>query len=142
MCCKNGWAPADASHACDAVHAAEAANAPAVGRHAAWLPARLPLQRNPLLEPRVWILDSIFGNFGGPFWPILAHSGASGLQKSIPDDLTDLGIQNESSGACLRPDFGHFREKCEQFLKFSNFDVKKSAIQSLNFLSRSFLSGS
>ena len=100
------------------------------------------LLRNPLLEPRVWILDVIFGDFGGPFWPILADSGASGHQTSIPDDLTDLGTQNESSGACLRPGFDNFRQKCERSLKITNFEIKKSAIQSLNFLSRSFLSGS
>ena len=84
----------------------------------------------------------MFGKFGGSFWLILAHSGAYGPQTWIPDDLADLGTQNESSGACLRPDFGHFREKCERFLKISNFEMKKSAIQSLNFLSRSFLSAS
>ena len=100
------------------------------------------LFRNPLLEPRVWILDSIFGKFCGLFWLILPGSGASGLRKSIPDDLTDLGTQNDSSGACPRPDFGHFREKCERSLKKSNFEIKKSAIQSLNFLSTSCLSGS
>ena len=100
------------------------------------------LLRNPLLELRVWILDLVFGNLGGPFWPILADWGASGPQKSIPDDLTDLGTQNESSGACLRPDFGHFRQKCERFSRISNFNIKKSPLQSLNFLSRSFLSGS
>ena len=103
--------------------------------------ARL-LLRNPLLEPRVWILELIFGNFGGQFWPIFARSGPSRPEKSIPDDLTDLGTQNESSGACLRPDFGHFCENCEQILKISNFEIKKSAIRSLYFLSGSFLSGS
>ena len=92
--------------------------------------------------PRVWILDLIFGNVGGPFWLILADSGASRPQKSIPDDLTDLGTQHESSGACLRPNLGHVHQKCEQFLRNSNFEIKKSAIQSLDFLSRSFLSGS
>ena len=83
-----------------------------------------------------------FWKFGGPIWPILADWGASGPQKSIPDDLTDLGTQNESSGARLRPDFGHFRQKCERFARISNFNIKKSRLQSLNFLSRSFLSGS
>ena len=73
-------------------------------------------------------------------WSILADSEASGPQTAIPDDLTDLG--NKNSGACLRPDFGHFCEKCERFLKMSNFEIKKEAIQSLNFLSGSFLSGS
>ena len=57
------------------------------------------LLRQPLLELRVWILELVFGNFGGPFWPILADWGASGPQQSILDDLTDLGTQNESSGA-------------------------------------------
>ena len=33
--------------------------------------AGLPL-RNPLLEPRVWILEPIFGKFQGP---VLAYSG-------------------------------------------------------------------
>ena len=69
-------------------------------------------------------MELIFGNIGGPFWRILVHSGASVPQKSIPDDLTDLGTQNESSGACLRPDFGHVREKCERFLKNPNFKIK------------------
>ena len=100
------------------------------------------LLRNPLLEPRVWILELIFGNFGGPFWLIFVHSGPSRPQKSISDDLTDLGTQNESSGACLRPDFDHIREKCERLLTISNFETKKSAIQNLNFLFRSFLNGS
>ena len=100
------------------------------------------LLRNLLLELRVWILDFVFGNFGGPFWLVLVDWGASGPQTSIPDDLTDLGTQNESSGACLRPDFGHFRQKCERFSRISNFNIKKSPLQNLNFLSRSFLSGS
>ena len=78
--------------------------------------ARL-LLRNPLLEPSVWILELNFGNFGGPFWLIPAHSGASGRQKSIPDDLTDLGTQNESSRACLRPDFGDFVTSVNDFLE-------------------------
>ena len=91
------------------------------------------LLRNPLLEPRVWILDLVFGNFGGPFWPILAYSGASGPQKSILDVLTDLGTQSESSGACARPHFDHFREKCERFSKISDFKMKKSSLQSLCF---------
>ena len=73
------------------------------------------LLRNPLLEPRVGILELIFGNFGGPFWLILADSGASGRQAMIPDDLMDLGTQNESSGACLRPNVGHFRRKVNEF---------------------------
>ena len=47
----------------------------------------------PLLKPSVWILDLIFANFGNPFWLVLADSGASGVQTSIPDDLTDLGTQ-------------------------------------------------
>ena len=105
------------------------------------LQARLFL-RNPLLEPRVWILDPVFGDFGGPFWLILADSGASGPQTSILDVLTDLGTQNESSGACVRPNFVHFREKCKRFSKISNFKIKKSSLQSLYFLIRSFLSGS
>ena len=105
------------------------------------LQARL-LLRNPLLEPRVWILDPIFGKVGGPFWLILADSGASGHQKSIPDVLTDLGAQNESSGACVRPKFDNFREKCERLSKISNFKIEKSSPQSLYFLIRSFLSGS
>ena len=57
---------------------------------------------------------------------MLADSVASGPQTSIPDDLTDLGTQNKSSGACLRPDFGHFCQKCERFLKISNFEIEKS----------------
>ena len=100
------------------------------------------LLRNSLLEPRVWIFGMIFGNFRGTFWLILVDSGASRPQKSIPDDLMDLGTQNENSGACLRPDFGHFCEKCEQFLKICNFENKKLPFQSLYFLSGSFLSGS
>ena len=70
---------------------------------------------------------------------ILADSGASGLQAPILDDLTDLGTQNESSGACLRANFGYFGEKCERFLKKSNFEIKKLRLQSLNFLSKSFI---
>ena len=93
------------------------------------------LVRNPLLEPRVWILELIFENFGGPFWLIFIHSGPSRRQTSILDDLTDLGTQNESSGACLRPDFGHFRQKWERFLKNCNFKVKKSTLEALRFLS-------
>ena len=73
------------------------------------------LLSNPLMEPKVWILELIFGKFGSPFWLILANSGASELRKLILDDLTDLGTQNESSGACLGPDFGNFRQKCERF---------------------------
>ena len=57
--------------------------------------------RNPLLELRPWILDLVFGNFGGLFWLILAHPGASRPQKSIPVGLTDLRARNESSGARL-----------------------------------------
>ena len=83
-----------------------------------------------------------FGKFGGPLWHVLTDSGACGPQTSIPDGLTDLGTQNASSGACLRPDFGHFCEKCERFLNISNFRMKKSSHQSLNFLSGSFLCGS
>ena len=100
-----------------------------------------PFKKSPI-RARVWIWDLIFGNFWGTFWRILADSGASGPQKSIPDDPTDLGTHNESSGACLRPNFGQFRQTFERFLKKSNFEIKKSAIQSLNFLSGSFLSGS
>ena len=102
--------------------------------------ARL-LLRNPLLEPRVWILELIFGNFGGPFCLILTDFGRSAPRKSIPDDPTDLGTQNESSGACLRPNIGHVREKCERFWKISNFKIKKLTPQSLDLLSGSFLSG-
>ena len=94
----------------------------------------------PLLEPRPSNLVMIFDIFDGLFEPIFTHAGASGLQKSIPDNLTDLGTRNESSGACLGPDFGHFRQKFEQFSKISNFKIKKSQLQSLNFLIRSFLS--
>ena len=92
--------------------------------------ARL-LLRNPLVELRVWILDLVFGNSGTPSWPILADSGASGPQTSILEVLTDLGTQNESSGACLRPNFGHFRQKCERFSKIVNFKIMKLPLQSL-----------
>ena len=84
----------------------------------------------------------IFDNFDGLFEPIFAHPGASGLQKSIPDGLTDFGAQNESSGARLGPIFGYFWQKCERFSNFSNFNLKKLHLQGLNFLSNNFLSGS
>ena len=83
-------------------------------------------------------------NFGFHFLQFRTCSGDSefsGLQQLIMDDLTDLGTQKESSGACLRPNVGHVCEKCERILKISNFKIKKSANQSLIFLSRSFLSG-
>ena len=47
--------------------------------------------------------------WGARFGLFLVDWGASGPQKSIPVDLTDLGTRNESSGACLSPDFGDFR---------------------------------
>ena len=76
-----------------------------------------------------------YWTFRGRFRPALADSVASGHQKSIPDDLTDLGTQNESSGACLRPDFGHAREKCVRFLKSSNVEIKKSQVRvSISYL--------
>ena len=75
------------------------------------------LLRNPLLEPRVWILDLIFANFGGPFW----LSGPSRPQKSIPDGLTDFGAPNESSGARMGSIFDHFWKKCEGFSNFPRF---------------------
>ena len=79
--------------------------------------------------PRVRILDPVFAIFGGPFWLILVDSGASRPRNRIPDDLTDLGTQNESSGACLRPDFDHFREKCERFFK----KIQISKLRNLQF---------
>ena len=84
-------------------------------------------------------------NFGFDFLKFRTQSGDSEfsrLQQLIMDDLMDFGTQNESSGACLRQNVGHVCEKCERILKISNFKIKKSANQSLNFLSRSFLSGS
>ncbi len=52
-----------------------------------------------------WIFEIVFANFGVLFWLILAHPGASGPQKTILDDLTDLRAQNESSGARLETSF-------------------------------------
>ena len=45
---------------------------------------------------------------GGPFWLVLVDSEVSRAEKSIPDDLTDLGTQNKSFGVCMTPDFGSF----------------------------------
>ena len=52
-----------------------------------WLPAMAVLRagallRNPLLELRVWILGSFFGNYFGPFWPISWSDSASGRQNT------------------------------------------------------------
>ena len=79
------------------------------------------------------------GNFGGLFWLIFVPPGLSGARKSVPDGLTDLGTQNESSGARLRPIFDHFRQKCERFSNFGNLNFEKSACQGLYFLSINFL---
>ena len=92
--------------------------------------------RNGLLELRPWIFTPDFGNFGALFWSIFLHSARSGLQKSIPDGLTDLRTQNESSGARLRPIFDHFRQKCERFSIFCNLNFKKSACQTLFFINK------
>ena len=51
------------------------------------------------------IFGMLFVNFDGQFSFILAHPGGSGHQKSIPDGLMDLRAQNESSRACLGPNF-------------------------------------
>ena len=64
--------------------------------------------RNVLLELRPWILDLVFGNFGGLFSLLFVHPGASRPRKSIPDGLTDLCARNESSGARLRLSFWSF----------------------------------
>ena len=79
--------------------------------------------RNPLLELRPWILELVFGNFGGLFWPILADLGASGPQKSIPDGLTDLCAQNESSGARLGPYVRSFSPEVRTIFDFVHFQL-------------------
>ena len=58
--------------------------------------------RNQIEELRPWIFGRDFGDSGVPFWRLIVHPGASRRQKSILEVLTDLGAQNESSGACLR----------------------------------------
>ena len=63
------------------------------------------LIRNPLLEPRVWILDIVFEKYLGRFWPITTDWGLSGPQKTILEDLTALATSHESSGARLGPNF-------------------------------------
>ena len=54
--------------------------------------------------------------------------------------FADLRSPHESSGARLETDFGHFCEKCERLLNFSNFALKKFRVQGLDFLSNDFLS--
>ena len=56
-----------------------------------------------------FIFELVLGIFWGPLWLIVADAGSSGPQPSIPDDLTDLGTQHGSSGARVRPYFGHVR---------------------------------
>ena len=61
--------------------------------------------RNPLLRPRVWILDVVFGNYFGQFWSVTADRGSSGPQKLILEDMAALATSHESSGAHLGPHF-------------------------------------
>ena len=86
-------------------------------------PRTIQRLRNPLLEPRPWIFYIIFGNFGGSFWPVFAHPRPSRFQKSIPDGLTDLRARNESSGACLGPNFWSFSPEVRTILDFLQFQI-------------------
>ena len=66
----------------------------------------------------------ISGNFGGPFGAIMADWGPSRPRHPHLEVFADLRSPHESSGARLETDFGHFREKCERILNFSNWHLR------------------
>ena len=70
----------------------------------------------------------------------MADRGPSRPRHPHLEVFADLRSPHESSGARLETDFGHFCEKCERFLNFSNFALKKFRVQGLDFLSKDFLS--
>ena len=57
--------------------------------------------RNPLLQPRVWIFDLIFDNFGVPFCFVFTRGKPSGPRNSILEGLTEFSASRQSSGAHL-----------------------------------------
>ena len=69
----------------------------------------------------------------------MADRGLSRPRHPHPEVFADLRSPHESSGARLETDFGRFREKCERFLIFSNFALKKFRLQGLDVLSKDFL---
>ena len=77
---------------------------------------------------------------GGPFGAIIADRRPSRPRHPHLEVFADLRSPHESSGARLETDFAHFCEKCERFLNFSNFALKKFRDQGLDFLSKDFLS--
>ena len=70
----------------------------------------------------------------------MADRGPSRPRHPHLEVFVDLRSPHESSGARLETDFGHFCEKCERCLIFSNFALKKLRVQGLDFLSKDFLS--
>ena len=64
--------------------------------------------RNPVLQPRVWIVDLVFGNFGAPFCFVFTSGKLSGPRNLIPEGLTELSASRESSRARLGSIFGSF----------------------------------
>ena len=69
----------------------------------------------------------------------MADWGPSRPRHPHLEVFADLRPPHESSGARLETDFGYFCEKCERFLNFSNFALKKFKCSGSGFLIKRFL---